>query len=94
MRPRVKIDPIQYLLAVFGEHRIRVAIELKGQAAIVLNAGGDPETRLQLIPKASANGIALILRIREMAGDLGRRSCGVAPRNRPPVTGNQAFPTM
>ena len=62
-----EINAIQNLLAILREHGRRIAIELKGQPGIVLNSRSDPEPRLHLITQAPANGIALILRIRESA---------------------------
>ena len=69
-----KIDPVQDLLAVLRKHGVGIAIEFKRQPCVVLNATGDPHTREQLVAQASANRIALILRIGKMAGELS--GCG------------------
>ena len=61
-----KVNAIQYLLAIFGEHGVGVAIKLKWESRVVLNSTGDPEARRYLIVKPPANGIALILRIRKL----------------------------
>ncbi len=81
----IEIDAIQDLLAVLGESGGRVAVELKWQAGVKLNSAGDPEARSDLIANACAKGVALILRIREMAGE--RDPDASEPRKRPPVTG-------
>lgn len=57
----VKINPIQHLLAVFSQHRGRIAIELEWESGVVLNSPRDPEARCDLVTKASAHGVALIL---------------------------------
>jgi len=63
----IKINTIEHLLAIFLEYRGGVAIEIKRQTSVILNAARDPEAPGDLIANAAANGVALILRIREMA---------------------------
>src|ERR1700683_3139792 len=42
------------------------ALKIERETRIVLNSAGDPQARSDLITYAAANGVALILRIREM----------------------------
>ena len=73
-----------------AEHALRrVAVKIEGQAGVILNSARDPEARRDLVANASANGVALILRIREMAGELRIPQRGVvaqkqAARHRKP----------
>ena len=73
-----KVDAIQHLLAVFGENLGWVAVELEGEPGVVLNSARDPEAWFDLIAKTPANGVALILRIGEVAGERFR-GCGGVP---------------
>ena len=81
-------------MAVFGKHRGGIAVEVKWKASVILNSARDPKTRRNLVANATANRVALILRIREMTGELRSAAVASSPRNRPPVTGNQALPTV
>ena len=56
-----------------------IALEFEGQAAAVFGAGGQPEARRDLVADADAGGVALVLGIGEMSGELGERAdCVVA----------------
>src|ERR1700685_1404032 len=77
-----KVDAIQDLLAVFREHRGRIAVELEGEPGGVLNSARDPESRGELVANASTNRVALILRIGEMAAELRFRLGGVVTQKK------------
>ena len=70
MRPRAKLIRSITCWPYCGERLWiggSVALKLEWQAGVILNSARDPEARRYLIANASANGVALILRIREMA---------------------------
>jgi hypothetical protein len=72
MRPRAKLMrsttcwPYTGLLRrALGGFRRR-ALKVERETRVILNAAGDPKAGSDLIANAAANGVALILRIREM----------------------------
>ena len=72
-----EVDAAEDLRPIFGQNRGRVAVELERQAGVVLNSAGDPEARHDLIAQAAANGVALVLGIGEVSGELRFRGRGV-----------------
>src|SRR5271166_4205736 len=72
-----EVDAIDDRLAVLGQRLLVGSGEIKGQATAIFGAGGNPHTRNQLITKAGADGVALILRIGEVSGELGGCAHGV-----------------
>ena len=71
----VEVDAVHHLLAVYLDYAgdalglsfpVR-ALEIEREARVVLNAGSDPKARSDLITHSAANGVALILRVGEMA---------------------------
>jgi hypothetical protein len=65
--PARKVNSIDHLLAVFGEGLLFRTLEIEGQAGVILNSTCDPEAWRDLVTQASANRVALVLRIRKMA---------------------------
>jgi hypothetical protein len=51
-----------------GERLAPVSIEVEGQAGVVVDAGGEPEAGRGLVADAAADGVALIFRVRKVAG--------------------------
>ncbi len=72
-----KVDASDHLRSVFGERLCRTGVDLERQTSVILNSAGDPEARVNLVAKASANAVALVLGIGEMAAE---RETGAAAR--------------
>ena len=66
-----KVDASDHLRSVFGERLCRTGVDLERQTSIILNSAGDPEARVNLVAKASAKAVALVLGIGEMAAERG-----------------------
>jgi hypothetical protein len=76
--PAGKVDAIYYVLPVglgwsarpvdaLLERQAGIALKVEGQAAVKLNSACYPEAWSDLVTKASAHRVALVLRIRKMA---------------------------
>src|ERR1700683_2543009 len=78
-----EIDTTENLRAIFGKDVGGIAVKFEGQPGIVLNAAGKPEARIYLIAEAAANCVALILGVREMAGELSFGGGGVIAEEEP-----------
>src|SRR3984885_6484323 len=61
-------NPIQLLLAILGKNCSWIAVKIKRQAGVVLNPARHPEPGSELVAKAPAHRVALILRIGKMTG--------------------------
>jgi hypothetical protein len=67
--PAVKVDSSEDLRAIEGKRFGWVAAELERQASTVLNSASNPKTGLDLVAQAAANGVALVLGVREVTGE-------------------------
>ena len=75
----VKIHAIENLLAISGRSVGFGTGEFKGQAVPVVGSDSGPKAACELIAKACAHGVALVLRYPEAAGDIAERAgCVVA----------------
>ncbi len=67
----VDVDAVDDGLAILGQRLLVGAIKIKGQATAIFGAGGNPHTRSELIANAGTGGVALILRVGKVSGELG-----------------------
>src|ERR1039458_6583724 len=68
--PTVEVNTVQHLLSVFREHGGWIAVELEWKPGVVLSSDRQPNSGMNLVAKTAAHRIALVLRIREVPGEL------------------------
>ena len=66
------VNAVEHLRTVFRQGLIQISGKFEGQAAAVFCAGGEPHPLGQLIANAGAGGVALILGVGKMSGELRR----------------------